>query len=96
MSMWNDLFDIYSSVASGEQSPQLPVPSLNDSDDESDETQQTVYVFAYLDDGKGNITRNIAVEDRITMLEAKNQELESRYNALIEELKKYEDSQADD
>lgn len=97
MSIWNDLFDIYTSVTNDEQSAQLPVPTSNDSDgNQAEDAQQTVYVFAYLDDGKGNITRNIAVEDRITMLEAKNQELESRYNALIDELKKYEDTQTED
>lgn len=97
MSIWNDLFDIYTSVTSDEQPTQLPTPISGDSgDDQSQDAQQTVYVFAYLDDGKGNITRNIAVEDRITMLEAKNQELESRYNALIDELKKYEDTQTED
>lgn len=93
MSIWNDLFEIYQSVQSDEQVPRdekndsqakaLPItPSLSD----DDSATPTVYVFAYIDDGKGNITRNIAVEDRITMLELKNQELEHRYNILLEQL----------
>lgn len=100
MSIWNDLFDIYQSVQSGD-APVKPVrssakESSSDSEiEKSDDTQQTVYVFAYIDDGKGNISRNIAVEDRITMLEMKNQELEYRYNRLLEQLEE-EQSDEDD
>lgn len=101
MSIWNDVFEIYQSVQSSDESQLAPlgnsqvVPAkdLNSTDSTSDQAQPTVYVFAYIDDGKGNITRNIAVEDRITMLELKNQELEHRYNRLLEEL---EDSEGSD
>lgn len=91
MSIWHDLFDIYQSVQSGE-TPAKPVRSGEEESrtesegQRADDIQQTVYVFAYIDDGKGNISRNIAVEDRITMLEMKNQELEYRYNRLLEQL----------
>ena len=93
MSIWNDLFEIYQSVQNDEQ---VPLREKNDSQTKAlpssamptddDQATPTVYVFAYIDDGKGNITRNIAVEDRITMLELKNQELEHRYNILLEQL----------
>lgn len=84
MNIWNDLFEIYRQATDDVVAPQ-PV-AADKTDDSQDPAPQTVYVFAYIDDGKGNITRNIAVEDRITMLEMKNQELEHRYNALIEQL----------
>ncbi len=103
MSIWNDVFEIYQSVQSSDDAnqaesvdaPIIPVQKSNISDDKNDKdenTQPTVYVFAYIDDGKGNISRNIAVEDRITMLELKNQELEHRYNRLLEELEDSEGS----
>lgn len=84
MSIWKDLFEIYQ-TAGEEPAGYLPSPSDN-TDDKNDTPQQTVYVFAYVDDGKGNIARNIAVEDRITLLEMKNQELEHRYNSLLDRL----------
>ncbi len=107
MSIWNDLFEIYQSVQSTDvnkpvDSVNAPITSFQKSsntdekNDIDDTTQPTVYVFAYIDDGKGNITRNIAVEDRITMLELKNQELEHRYNRLLEELDDSETSENDE
>ena len=85
MSMWNDLFEIYQS-ADDESATSQTLPSDDVAGNGDEKPQQTVYVFAYVDDGKGNISRNIAVEDRITMLELKNQELEHRYNALLEQI----------
>lgn len=82
MSIWRDLFEIYK--AADDQPASSPTPATDG--DVDNQPQQTVYVFAYVDDGKGNISRNIAVEDRITMLEMKNQELEHRYNALLEQI----------
>lgn len=100
MSIWNDVFEIYQSVQSKDGTepsaesnlPVVPVKKSNITDDNDDVIQPTVYVFAYIDDGKGNISRNIPVEDRITMLELKNQELEHRYNRLLEELEDPEGS----
>lgn len=100
MSIWNDLFEIYQSVQSADDTqptnssnPQIvPAKKAAVTDEDNEPAQPTVYVFAYIDDGKGNISRNIAVEDRITMLELKNQELETRYNRLLEELEDSEDS----
>ena len=102
MSIWNDLFEIYQSVQNDERVPSdekndfrgsVPPTSVGQAGD--DQAAPTVYVFAYVDDGKGNITRNIAVEDRITMLELKNQELEHRYNLLLEQLNEQDDEQFD-
>lgn len=103
MSIWNDLFEIYQSVQQDERvassdkadSKSQIVPTPQTPTDEDSPTQ-TVYVFAYIDDGKGNISRNIAVEDRITMLEMKNQELEYRYNRLLEKLDDQEEDQDDE
>lgn len=94
MSIWNDLFEIYQSVQSEDSivpvQKESAIPSKTNlpTSDSNEPSQPTVYVFAYIDDGKGNITRNIAVEDRITILELKNQELEHRYNLLLDELEK--------
>lgn len=100
MSIWNDIFEIYQSVQSDDyiqpsnstNSQIVPAKKSNLTDEDNEPAQPTVYVFAYIDDGKGNISRNIAVEDRITMLELKNQELEHRYNRLLEELEDSDDS----
>lgn len=100
MSIWNDIFEIYQSVQSADDNQQtsssnsqiVPAKKSSLTDEDNESAQPTVYVFAYIDDGKGNISRNIAVEDRITMLELKNQELEIRYNRLLEELEDSEDS----
>jgi hypothetical protein len=74
--MWQDLFDIYKSVQSGDgvvsQQP------ANDSLISKATEQKTLYVFAYLDDGTGKTLRSIPVKDRLTLLEAKQQALESR------------------
>lgn len=98
MSIWDDVFKIYQSVQEGQYvlDDELRSDGETRLEGEVIETKQTVYVFAYIDDGKGNISRNIAVEDRITMLEMKNQELEYRYNRLLEQLEEEseEDSQA--
>lgn len=107
MSIWRDVFEIYQSVQSDDMSAtadtkvSLPSPAADsaqtDNGSKADEAaQQTVYVFAYIDDGNGNITRNIAVEDRITMLELKNQELEHRYNSLLEQLDEQDESSSDE
>lgn len=100
MSIWNDIFEIYQSVQSADESQLsnstnsqiVPTKKSSLTDDDNEPVQPTVYVFAYIDDGKGNISRNIAVEDRITMLELKNQELEHRYNRLLEELEDSDDT----
>lgn len=104
MSIWNDIFEIYQSVQSSDgaklptssDSEIVPAKKSSPTDGSNEPAQPTVYVFAYIDDGKGNITRNIAVEDRITMLELKNQELEHRYNRLLEELDDSETSDNDE
>ncbi len=104
MSIWNDIFEIYQSVQSADgtqptnssNSQNAPAKKSSITDEDNEPVQPTVYVFAYIDDGKGNISRNIAVEDRITMLELKNQELEHRYNRLLEELDDSETSENDE
>lgn len=104
MSIWNDIFEIYRSVQSADDiqsissmnSQIVPDNKPNVTDENNEPAQPTVYVFAYIDDGKGNISRNIAVEDRITMLELKNQELEHRYNRLLEELEDSDTSENDE
>ncbi len=106
MSMWKDLFSIYQSVQADEDA-EAAVDSLvkkaevgatadEKNDDSTEGEQRSVYVFAYIDDGKGNISRNIAVEDRITLLELKNQELEFRYNRLLEQLDEAETDEQDE
>jgi len=104
MSIWNDIFDIYQSVQIDEQVPKreksdseatVSPQAAQSSDASDDQTTPAIHVFAYIDDGKGNITRNIAVEDRITILEMKNQELEHRYNRLLEQIEDSDDDSDD-
>lgn len=77
MSMWQDLFDIYQSVQSGEDSSQ-PKPSKEQAPTSKATQTKTMYVFAYLDDGSGKTIRSMPIADRLTLLEARQQELEAR------------------
>lgn len=74
--MWQDLFDIYQSVQSGESI--APQAASNEPAVSKATQQKTLYVFAYLDDGAGKTLRSIPTKDRLTLLEAKQQVLETR------------------
>lgn len=94
--MWQDLFDIYQSVQSGEGNSQQQ-PAKNEPSVSKATQQRTVYVFAYLDDGSGKTVRSMPAADRLTLLELRQQELEARLveleAALQEALEENEDDE---
>jgi hypothetical protein len=98
MSMWQDIFDIYQSVQSGEE--ERPQQVAKKSEGPKADEQRTLYVFAYLDDGTGKTVRSMPVEDRLTMGEAKQKMLETRIAeleaALQEALEEVQDSDDDE
>lgn len=70
--MWQDLFDIYQSVQNGETDARSSQPPSRTTQ------QRTMYIFAYLDDGTGKTARSLPVEERMLLLELRQQELERR------------------
>lgn len=83
--MWQDLFEIYQSVQSGDNSAR-DTAQAHDAPVAKATQQRTMYIFAYLDDGEGNTLRNMPVKDRMTMLELRQQEIHQRLQEIEDQL----------
>ena len=88
MSMWRDLYNIYQEV----QDPNLSTAESGITKRHASSkpvSAQTMYVFAYLDNGKGRTVRDIPLQDRLSYLEMRQAHVEHRLaelEAKIEEL----------
>ncbi len=90
MSMWQDLFDIYQSVQSDETTSHERGRSTESPTAKATQPR-TVYIFAYLDDGEGNSLRSMPIQERLTLLELRQQELAQRLQELEDQLDELED-----
>ena len=77
MSMWRDLYNIYQEVQ--EATPATAKNNaINGHPSSKPVSTQTMYVFAYLDNGKGKTVRDIPLQDRLSYLEMRQAHIEHR------------------
>jgi hypothetical protein len=93
--MWNELFSIYQSVQKDESKELRPIDGSAHSTHKPTSTQ-TMYIFAYLDDGNGKTLRDVPVKDRLSYLEARQAHLEQRILDLEARVEEITDDLEDD
>jgi hypothetical protein len=81
MSIWRELYDIYQEVqAPGNVSEKSSINNRRSVG--KPVSAQTMYVFAYLDNGKGKTIRDIPLQDRLSYLEMRQAHMEHRLTEL--------------
>ncbi len=88
MSMWQEAFEEYKAAQSSapiqsDDSVSQKIPKKT--------SKQTVHIFAYFTDENGKTLRDLPVEERFTMIEAHQQELEQRCKDLEARCRELED-----
>lgn len=73
--MWQEAFEEYKAAQYG-----VPIPPDDSTSQKSPKktSKQTVHIFAYFTDESGKTLRDLPAEERFTMIEAHQQELEQR------------------
>lgn len=80
--MWQDAFEVYQSAQSGEPFRLERADPKIDSTKKTGSKSQTVYVFAYFSDAEGKTHRDMPVQERLTLLELRQAELDARCQEL--------------
>lgn len=89
MSMWKEAFEEYKAAQS--DVPIKPEYSAPQKTPKKTSKQQIVQIFAYFTDENGKTVRDLPVEERLTILEAHQQELEQRCKELETRCQELED-----